>query len=200
MFEIFYRIIDKPENLESLAEAPFNSGDVQGFFGMNVNGYHDGHYHNYPLQPAESAAGGENLSYRFIDFINAYNQLCRSGYVLINDVESYIAWIELKNVQNRVRINLVRAEKPQGTTELRTTPLDEFEYGNWYIQQVRNGVIHSELVDRRDESVSIRRFRDELLWKSSQYLEELREINPKLLSNRLIAELNMLVAQLKISM
>jgi len=198
MFEILYRILQTNEDLEELDETSFDmGGDVLGFFAINVNGYHHGHYHNYPLQPSEFWS--EEISYWFISLIRAFHELNHSGYVLVNEVDSFNTWIELKKIQDMVTVNLIKAEKPCGTTEstdLRLTPLEKFEYSAWYVEYVKDGKACSELVDRRDESVKLSRFRAELLRKASQYLDELREINPKLLGNRIIAELEMLVQSL----
>jgi len=195
MFEILYRITDSDEELAMLAEnTSYEGGDVLGFFEINVNGYHYGYYHNYPLQPGEF--WNEQITNWFIVLIHAYQELNRSGYVLISLLDAY-PWIELRKVQEMVEINILLAEKPDGTTELRLTPLEEFEYDKWYIQYVKDGELHSESVDRRDESVKLDKMRAELLRKALQYLDELRDINPKLLRNERIAELNSLISCLK---
>ena len=195
MFEILYRILQKNEDLEALDENVFDDGgDILGFFAINVNGYHFGHYHNYPLKPDEF--WWELITNWFLVIIRAYQELNRSGYVLVDVLGSYNTWIEFRRIQDIVQINIIRAEKPEGTTELRLTPFEEFEYGAWYIQYIKSGEFHDELVERRNESVKLSRIRSELLRKASQYLEELREINAKLLGNRNIAELEALVSNL----
>jgi len=195
MFEILYRILQTGEGLEALNENSFDmGGDVVGFFAINVNGYHHGHYHNYPLQSDEFWF--EEISYWFISLIRAYHELNHSGYVLVNEVSSFNTWIELKKKHDMVTIDLIKAEKPSGTTELRLVPLDRFEYGTWYTQHVKNGKICAKLVGRHNEAVKLSGIRAELLRKASQYLDELREINPKLLGNRIISELETLVLSL----
>lgn len=193
MFEILYRILQKGEDLEALCEDTIgDGGDVLGFFAINVNGYHYGHYHNYPLQPGEFWS--ELITSWFLVLIRAYQELNRSGYVLVDVVDSCNSWIEFRKIQDTVEINIILAEKPDGSTELRLTPLEEFEYDKWYIQFVKSGEVHDELVERRNESVKLNRIGSELLRKASQYLDELREINPKLLGNKRIAELDTLVS------
>ena len=96
-----------------------------------------------------------------------------------------------------MEINLIRVEKPNGTTELRTTSFEAFEYGQWYTEQVRDGKRYEESVDRRNEAVKLTAIRSELLRKATQYLEELHEINPKLLGNKRISELAELVSCLR---
>jgi len=199
MFEILYRILLENEELEEYDENSFDmGGDILGFFAINVNGYHYGHYHNYPLQPGEFWS--EQISYWFISLIRAYHELNCSGYVLVNEVDSFNTWIEFKRNDDMVIIDLIEAEKPCGTTEpteLRLTPLEKFEYGTWYTQYVKDGKVCPELVARHNEPVKLSRIRAELLRKGLQYLDELREINPKLLGNRIIAELETLVSSLK---
>jgi len=195
MFELLFRITDEQNYLMLLSECSFDQGgDISGFFDMNVNGYHHGHYHNYPLQPGEQ--GLESITSWFILFIYAYHELNHSGYVAISDVESPISWIEFKKNDDMVAINLIRADKPDGTLELRTKPFEQCEYNLWYIQYIKDGIQHDELVDRRNESVNLKKFRKELIRKASQYLEELQEINPKLMYNRNVAELELLVSNL----
>ena len=196
MFEILYRILQTNDELEEYDENSFDmGGDVLGFFAINVNGYRYEYYHNRPLQPGEFWS--EEISYWFILLIRAYHELSNSGYVLIDNVDSFNSWIELKRNHDMVAINIIKAEKPDGTTELRLTPLEKFEYGTWIAEYVKDGNVCSELVDRRDESVKLSRIRAELLRKGLQYLDELREINPKLLGNRIIAELETLISSLK---
>jgi len=193
MFEILFRITDAINDTitsEELDDIIYNrGGDISGYFAINVNGYHHGQYHNYPLQPGEH--GFEQLTNWFLSLFYAYQELNRSGYVLISELNS-CGWIELRKIHDSVQINIIYAEKPNGTTTVRLTPLEEYEYGSWYIQYAKDGKIHDESVDRRGESVKLSRFRSELLRKAAQYLEELYEINPKLLNNKRIAELEAL--------
>jgi len=188
MFEILYRITDNTEDLKTFNENTFDmGGDILGFFSINVNGYHYGRYHNYPLQLGEH--DWERITDWLLALMRVYQELNRSGYVLLDVVDSYNSWIEFRKTQDTVEINLLAAEKEDGTTALRLTPLEKFEYDKWYIQLVKSGEIHSELVDRRNETVKLSRIRSELLRKASQYLEELREVNHKLLGNKKITEL-----------
>jgi len=196
MFEILFRITDNIEDLMMLDENTFDmGGDISGFFAINVNGYHYGHYHNFPLQSGE--CGLESISNWFLVLIRAYQELNRSDYVAVSDIESFIVWIEFRKIQDIVEINIIRAEKPDGTTELRLTPFEDFEYGKWYIQLIKSGEFHDESVERRNESIKLSKLRSELLRKSLQYLDELREINPKLLGNKKIAELEALRASME---
>lgn len=196
MFEVLYRITERNEDLVLWNESTFKEGgDISGFFALNVNGYHHGHYHNYPLNPNE--CGLESLTYWFSVLILAFQELCRSGYVAVNDIESHIEWIEFKKSQDMAEINLIKAEKPNGTTMLKLTPFEHFEYGSWYIQTVKAGELYGELVERRHESVRLSKIRSELLRKASQYLEEIEEVNPKLIGNKQIMELASLVMSLQ---
>jgi len=196
MFEILYRIIDSNDELIEWGEDTLDmGGDVLGFFAINVNGYHYGNYHNYPLQPGE--CDWEKITYWFLNLISVYQELTRSNYVAIDIVGSYIEWLEFKKAQDSVEINIIRAEKEYGVDiGLKLTPFDNFEYGTWYVQLVKQGKLHDESVDRRNESVKLSRFRSELLRKASQYLEELQDINPKLFSKKHIAHLEALLPRL----
>ena len=191
MFEILFRITDDLAEWEE----DFEPGDdISGFFAINVNGYHYGHYHNYPLQPGERDY--EYITHWFLSLISAYQELTRSGYILLSNMDSPNSWIEFRKIQDTVEINLIDAKKPNGTTDLRLTPLDEFKYGKWYIQYFKDSKHHSELVDRRNESVKLSRFRAELIRKASQYLEELCEFNPQILNNKPMSELASLIPSL----
>jgi len=195
VFELLFRITDNIEDLATLDENEFDmGGDISGFFAINVNGYHYGHHHGYPLQPGE--LDYECITDWFLSLAGAYQELNHSGYVLLSNMDSPNSWIEFRKIQDTVEINLIDAEKPNGTTDLRITPLDKFKYSTWYVQFVKEGKHHEALVDRRNESVKLSRFRAELIRKASQYLEELHEINPKLLGNKRIAELASLIPTL----
>ena len=74
--------------------------------------------------------------------------------------------------------------------ELRLTPFEEFEYGNWYNAE------RYELV-QNTEAIPLIEFFNELASKSTSFLNELSEINPKLLSRKYIAELQTLVNSLQ---
>jgi len=193
MFEILYRITDTNDELtEWIEDTSDMYGDILGFFAINVNGYHYGHYHNYPLQPGE--CDWERITEWFLILISVYQELTRSNYVAVNVVDSYCAWLEFRKSKDIVTINVIYAEKKcEPDTSLRLTPFDDFEYGNWYIQLVKDGKTTSELVDRRNESVKLSRFRSELLRKASQYLEELHDIDPRLLGKHYIAKLEALL-------
>ena len=197
MFEILYRITDSEEYLMELDEKSFDSGvDILGFFAINVNGYHYGRYHNYPLQPGE--CDWERITDWLLLIGSAYKALNHSGYALIDLVDYYNMWLEFRKAKDMVAINILMAEKEDSDyfEEIRLTPLEEFEYGDWYIQSVKSGEIHSELVKRQDETVRLIEIRSELSRKISKYLDELREINIKLLKNKKIVELEALLSQL----
>jgi len=174
MFEILYTTTDSKEELESLND----EDDILGYIAFYVNGNEYGFYIDNAIE--HGLSGGEKITDMFINLTLAYQELNRSGYVIIDDIGSYIAWIEFKRVQDLVSISILRAEKEEGEyCEIRLTPLDKFEYGEWYNETVRLSEMRSELVK-----------------KASQYLDELREINVKLLRNKKIAELKALVEEL----
>jgi len=183
MFEILYRITDKRDYLESLGEKSFDlGGDVLGFFALNVNGYHFGHYHNYPLKPDE--CDWEKITNWLLLLTYVYKELNHSGYALLDIVDSFNTWLEFKKNKDEVVINIIKAEKEEGDySEIRLIPLDKFEYGDWYIQSVKLGKVHEELVKRQNEAIRLNDFRLELSRKALQYLDEINEINPKLLKN-----------------
>jgi len=197
MFELLYRITDSEEYLTELDEKSFESGgDILGFFAINVNGYHYGRYHNYPLQPGE--CDFEKITEWLLLIGYAYKALNNSGYALIDIVDYYNIWLEFRRVKDRVAINILMAEKGECnySEEIRLTPLEKFEYGDWYIEFVKSGQIHSELVKRQDETVRLSEIRSELSGKISKYLDELRAINIKLLKNKKVAELETFLSQL----
>jgi len=178
MFEILYRITDKTKDVYNLAENPNDSGDIEGFFAINVNGEHYGHYHDNPLGDDES--GWYLITGWFINLLLAYKRLCESDYVAVNDIESFNSWIEFKKENGLISVSLIKAKKPAGTAELQLTPFNEFSYGEWYQESVNLDEIHIELFN-----------------KATLYIEEIRKINAKLLVNAHIAQLEALVLQLQ---
>lgn len=176
MFEILYRITDKTDELITLDENFDGGGDIEGFFAINVNGNFYGHYHGNPLKEGEE--GWDLLTGWFARLILAYQKLCDSDYVAVNNIESYNSWIEFKRKQEWIIVSIVEVEKPSGTMEVELIPLKKIVYGEWH-----------------SESIKLTEFHDELVNKASMYLDEIHEINAKLLSNKYIAEVNMWVSQ-----
>ena len=181
MFEILYTITDDIKELATLGEGELNCEvyhEIGGYFAFYVNGNDYGLYIKDAIE--HDVCGGERITDWFINLILAYNEVARSGYALIDDIDSYIEWIEFEKICDMAKISIIRAEKPDGTfTEVRLTPLEQFEYGRW-----------------QDETVKLNDIRTELIKKASQYLDELGEINKKLLKSRDVAELKDLVLQL----
>ena len=130
MFELLYRITDKREYLETLNEKSFDEGgDIEGFFAINVNGNYYGHCHYSPLVDDEH--GWHLISEWFINFVLVYQNLNRTNYVALNDIESFNMWIEFKKDHDLISVSIVEKNKEDGVTEFQSTPLKDFNYGEW---------------------------------------------------------------------
>ncbi|MCL2411424.1 MAG: hypothetical protein FWC97_07250 [Treponema sp.] len=180
MFEILYKITGIEELQKTLNENCFDvESDILGWFAFYVNGNEYGDYLYDPSRP--NADGWMRITDWFVNLILAYRELNRSSYVLIDDIDSYIAWIELRKINDMVKISTIKAEKKDGIfCELRLTPFNHFEYYTWYDQPVKLNEIQSELTK-----------------KASLYISELQTINIKLLGNKKVAELVELISFLE---
>jgi len=180
MFEILFRITDKTEYLKALNEKSFdNGGDIEGFFAINANGNYYGHYHNNLL--GEDESGWYLISEWLIDLAVAYQELCKSGYVAINDIESFNTWIEFKKEEeNLILVSIIKANKEVGTTEIRLCPFPDFDYGEWKLIPIKKSEYYDELVN-----------------KISVYINEISEINSNLLGNKNIIKLITLLSKIK---
>lgn len=179
MFEILYRITDKLEYLKNLKGNSFeNGGDIEGFFLISVNGYSYGHYHNRLL--GDDEMGWYCITEWFVKLVVAYKELSKSGYVAINDTDSFNNWIEIKKQKGQFIISIVEANKEDGSSELRLLPFKEFNYGKW----------KNIIVDKTE-------YLKELSYKISLFIEEIKEINKEILKNKKFVELNRLLVDIK---
>lgn len=166
MFEILYRITDKIQYLHMLNEHSFDDGgDIEGFFEIRINDNSYGYYHTNPL-------GDDEVSwYAISDWFNklvlVYQKLSETNYVALNDTDSYNKWLEFKMDNGNLLLSIVEAEKEDGTAEISLTPFEKFKYGEWRMMPLK----------KTD-------FVNELNAKISAYLNEINEINTKLLKNK----------------
>gem|GEM_PF-1133494 len=179
MFKILYKIEDTDEELASFCDPTDLEFVIIGYFAFYVN------EHSYGFYSEESIAKGlswaDYITFWLINLITAYLKMNSSGYARINDIDSFCVWIEFKKVNDMAIISEICAEKLTGAYgTVLDAPPDKFEYGNWF-----------------NQSVKLKDLRFELEAKTSQFLNELCNINKKILDSYEVSMLVDLFIKLK---
>lgn len=180
MFAIMYRITENLESFKKIDEIPINEeSGIEGFFEMNFNERTYGYFHNNPLKDGEE--GFELLTNWFDSLLKVSINLNHTGYALLNDIESYNTWIEFKKTHgSNIFISIIESDKPNGVCEVITEQVNNYKYGEW------NNI-----------SINFNEFNDELISKTENFLDELSEINQKLLESNRITNIKKLLMIVK---
>lgn len=172
-----YRITDKIQYLCTLNEKSFDmGGDIEGFFEIRINSNTYGHYHANPL--GNNEMGWYAISDWFNKLVSVHQKLPETNYIAINDTDTYNIWLEFKLDDGNILLSIVKAEKGNGTNEFTLEPLENFEYEKW-----------------SNVSLSPVDFEKELSLKISEYLNEIKKINPKILKNKRIDDLSKFISK-----
>lgn len=174
MFKVNYRITDTEYEIKSLSS---NDIHVEGFFEIIFNENSYGYYHNNLLNDGER--GLESITSWFDKLLRASLTLLNTKYVAISDVESYNIWIEFQKNDDSVLVNIIEAEKANGSSDLSISIFDEVKY------------------TCPTETISFIELVIELVHKTELFINEVCSLNEELRNNNIIVELNELKIKLK---
>lgn len=169
LFNINYRIVMNMDEIASWSVKKFDDeGDLQGFFEMVFKGHSYGYYHSRPL--GDDERGFDSITNWFERLLNLYILLRTNNYVAISDTNSYIKWLQFVKVEPAdVEVSLIDNENKSWLSDIVTTTFNQMTYSDW------KGVV-----------ISLEELKTEIILKTELYIEELRDINKKLLySNRI---------------
>ncbi len=177
MFEITYRITTSLDYIKSLDENIFDKdGDFEGFICLNFNGNIYGYCPDRPLFDDET--GWDLISIWFESLLSAVAILNTSSYVAVSDIDAYETWIEFKREDETVYASIVRADK-NGMSCVASSPLENSQYGEW------NNI-----------PVSYIEFKNEILKKAKQYVDEIALVNQKLLKSSRLSKIGNLILEM----
>lgn len=114
----------------------------------------------------------------FTSFLKSLETLETENYVLINDIESFNAWIEMCRNKEVLSVSKVSGNKVGQGGWVRKEKLSDVDYKFW-----------------TDKKVLFTDFKTEILEKSEEYIAELVKLNS--LQNNNVIELSDLVAKIK---
>lgn len=114
----------------------------------------------------------------FTSFLKSLETLETENYVLINDIESFNAWIEMCRNKEVLSVSKVSGNKVGQGGWVRKEKLSDVDYKFW-----------------KDKKVLFTDFKTEILEKSEEYIAELVKLNS--LQNNNVIELSDLVAKIK---
>ncbi|MCK4259208.1 MAG: hypothetical protein KAX49_09525 [Halanaerobiales bacterium] len=176
MFEIKYRIIENIGMLKEWDASTFDEeGDVEGFFQLNFNGNYYGYYHNRELKNGET--GFDLITHWFEMLIKVYLVLKTSKYVVLSDIESFNTWLEFKlRSKKDLEVSIIEYDKKDEVDAIVTSQFDKYTFSDW-----------------KNISISVKDFKEEIFKQSNLYVEELNNINPKLLESKRISNLKSLI-------
>ena len=114
----------------------------------------------------------------FTSFLKSLETLETENYVLINDIESFNAWIEMCRNKEILSVSKVSGNKVGQGGWVRKEKLSDVDYKFW-----------------KDKKVLFTDFKTEILEKSEEYIAKLVKLNS--LQNNNVIELSDLVAKIK---
>lgn len=114
----------------------------------------------------------------FTSFLKSLETLETENYVLINDIESFNAWIEMCRNKEVLSVSKVSGNKVGQGGWVRKEKLSDVDYKFW-----------------KDKKVLFTDFKTEILEKSEEYIAKLVKLNS--LQNNNVIELSDLVAKIK---
>lgn len=170
MFEIKYRVIIdesywKKMNLEQIEQEE----GIEGFFQLNMHSVEYGYYHNRELAVGEE--GFDIISTWLSNLLEVCLLINNTKYVAIKDTESYNTWLEFISADNDLLVSVVQSDS--FISEYVTTkPIENRVYPEW-----------------RDIKVKRGKFIDEVVNKTNNFITDLSQINPLLITSQRIIQL-----------
>lgn len=144
-----------------LEEIGFVLGYIEFMFGEFVYGF----IPEVPIPP--NMQGLFNLSIWFEQLTEACLILNNSNYVIINDINSYNSWIEIKKEADKLYISDLKSTNKTNKGMLEVLPLESYREGKW-----RNEIVDiTDFVGKVKNSAE--KFTEELL-RLNKYYNNLR--------------------------
>lgn len=173
MFDIKFRIVDDLEYLENVSAQKFDydGADIEGFFQLNFDGNIEGHYKEGNLNRFE--VGHELITLWFDLLIEVILILKRkSNYVALKEIESIDSWFEFTLIDEILYVSYANCIEKNSELFIITSKKECFLYQTW-----------------KEISIPFNEFRDKVKMKAKQYINEIENINPKLLDTKIISKL-----------
>ncbi len=176
MFQIKYRIIEDMKALKQWDASTFDKeSDLEGFFQLQFDDKHYGYFHDRELRDGE--VGFDLITHWFEMLIKVYLALETSKYVALSDIESFNTWLEFKRTNNQtLEVSIIECDKSNIVEAIVTRCFEEYTYSDW-----------------KNMSILLEDFKEEILNKSNLYIDEIRNINSKLLESKRILNLQSLI-------
>lgn len=174
VFTIQYMITtDKKEMGLRTAEDFGENWKIEGYIQLDF----DGNLYGYCPDPSgEYGAGWDLLNVWFSSLLKSIEIIRDTGYVVINDIESYDSSLEFVRDGNNVVTSIVRWEKENGTSYL-SFSLPPHKYGKW------NGI-----------RIGFDEYRKEVINKATQYVNELVSMNKNVNESVMISKMRILIS------
>lgn len=133
---------------------------ITGHFRIDFNHTNSyGYFHDRPLQDGEM--GLESILTWFELLVEATLAISKENFVLLDVIESNNTWIQFVKVSaDEIDVSIIKATKQAGGGFISTSPLDQYEYGEW-----------------KNIRINERQFKNELVTKAKQFVGELESIN-----------------------
>lgn len=174
MFVVNARIVSDIERLKKISVEEFDSDkvDIEGFFQLIFNDNKQGYYHCNKLRYGEE--GEELITLNFKLLIDVAMKLKKNQYVAVGLIENNCVWLEFTRKGDILVVN--KAELKEIYSSLCLGSIEEdrgyFIYPYW-----------------RDVEISYKEFIDEISKKVILYLDEIAQINSRLLNSEIIVSL-----------
>ncbi|MEB3104112.1 hypothetical protein [Ferviditalea candida] len=179
MLSIKYRITDTSNWGEMDINQIDSEGGIEGFFSVEVNGFKYGYYHDRELMPNEE--GLDLVSTWFENLLRSMAILKNEAYVLVRDIETKGTWLELKLLpQELLSLSIVKTDTNKTFEPVTTIHFENINYGEF-----------------KNQIVTQREFKMELLKQTKNFIHSLESINPKFLCSKIVGRLNILLDQLQ---
>lgn len=169
------------DSLETMDARQFDAegGNVEGFIELNFNG---NTYGFYPKTMVDGPEGGEWINVWLLSLLTSVIKLGSERYVAISDIESDCLWIKLIHKEGTLLASLLRTEDGAkiGTHCVQTGKRLVGERGDWY------GV-----------RVDMLQFRQEVVAKAQEYIDQVTAINPSVAHSASIRAMEDLIVRAK---
>ncbi|WP_154891867.1 hypothetical protein [Paenibacillus polysaccharolyticus] len=174
MFEIKYRIIVDVDYWEKMnLEQIEKEGGIEGFFQLNLHSEEYGYYHNREL--AEGEEGFDIISTWLSNLLEVCLLIGVNKYVAIKDTETYNTWLEFISADNDLLVSVVQSDSFISDYVI-TKPVENRVYPEW-----------------RDIKVNKKKFIEEVVNKTENFITDLSQINPLLSMSQRIVQLQSLL-------
>lgn len=172
MFKINFRIVDDFKELKDMDISLFDSEwqHITGFFQICFGDQKEGGYfHENALGNDE--IGGELLDYWFACLLDTVSDLeSITDYVAFKEIETINRWLEFRRVSDEVIINIA---------------IDTGKCSQLLLVENNEKFIY---VEPRDFKISFGELKNQIVETAQKFLDELRNLNPKLSNTKMALE------------